>query len=249
MSSPRKPLGLGATLAWSVAALVAWLAAQVGLAVAAAFWLPLTNVASDALVISLVVIGAAPVALVVVALAARSARCGVAEYLALRWPGWCFAVLGALALAVLIPAVDILSWLSGQAVSPGFVTALYRSARDTGSLPLLVAAIVVVTPIVEETLFRGLLLPGVAARLGPAAGIVLTAAAWAAMHLQYAPFYLIQALLFGVLFGWLRLASGSLLLTIVLHGMVNLVSLVQAAVVAEGPARFAAAGLALLYRS
>jgi membrane protease YdiL (CAAX protease family) len=37
----------------------------------------------------------------------------------------------------------------------------------------------------------------------------------------------------GALFGWLRLGSGSLLLTIILHGIVNAVALVQAAVFAE----------------
>jgi membrane protease YdiL (CAAX protease family) len=34
-------------------------------------------------------------------------------------------------------------------------------------------------------------------------------------------------------FGWLRLKSGSTILTMILHGMLNLVSLAQAAIVVE----------------
>lgn len=250
--SPCKPLGVGATLVWSAGALVAWIGAQVALAIAATYWLGASvDLASDATVISVVIIGAAPAALIVFALAARTARCGIAEYLALRWPAPRHVALGVLCFALLIPAVDIVSWLAGHEVSPAFVTDVYRSARAGGALPFLVVALVVATPVVEETLFRGLLLPGLAAsRLGPAAAIGLTAAAWALMHMQYAPFYLIQAMAFGVAFGWLRLASGSTLLTIVLHGVVNLVSLIQAAAVVEGltTARgFAARGFALLY--
>jgi membrane protease YdiL (CAAX protease family) len=232
---PCKPLGVAATLAWSVAALVAWLGAQIALAVVASLWLgPAADLAGDARVIAVVIIGAAPVALGVIAWAARSARCGVAEYLALRWPASGHLAIGVVCFAVLIPAVDLVSWLAGHEVSPAFVTDLYRSARDNGALLSLALALVVATPLVEETLFRGLLLPGLAARLGPGAAIALTAAAWAAMHLQYAPFYLIQALLFGLALGWLRWRSGSTLLTVVLHGIVNLVSLLQAAAVVEG---------------
>ena len=49
-TTPCKPLGVGATLAWSAVALVAWIGAQVGLA--AALLLGLSNLASDATVIS-----------------------------------------------------------------------------------------------------------------------------------------------------------------------------------------------------
>jgi membrane protease YdiL (CAAX protease family) len=78
------------------------------------------------------------------------------------------------------------------------------------------------------------LLPGLAASfLRPAGAILLTSVVWASMHLQYEPFYLIQATAIGVAFGWVRWRSGSTLLTIVLHALVNLTSLVQAYVIVE----------------
>ncbi len=62
---------------------------------------------------------------------------------------------------------------------------------------------------------------------------MFTSVTWALLHAQYQPFYLIQIIILGVLFGWLRLKSGSTLLTMMLHGLLNFVSLIQAALVVE----------------
>ena len=53
------------------------------------------------------------------------------------------------------------------------------------------------------------------------------------MHLQYEPFYLMQALALGILFGWMRWRSGSTPLPMLLHGIVNLTSVIQAGVIVE----------------
>ena len=225
-----------ATLAWGVVALVVWVGAQVLLSAAALQWFGADDgdLAGNAFVVAIVTIGAAPPALAVIAVAARSARCGIAEYLALRRPARGDVLLGLVCLAVLIPSVDAVSMLAGRDVAPGFITNLYRNARDAGTLPLLVLALAVAAPLVEESLFRGLLLPGLAAsRLGPAGAIVLIAAAWTLMHLQYEPFYLLQALALGILFGWMRWRSGSTPLPMLLHGIVNLTSVIQATVIVE----------------
>jgi membrane protease YdiL (CAAX protease family) len=235
-ASPCTPWGVWATLAWGAAALAAWFGAQVGFAAVALMWFGGDDgdLAGNALVVAIVTIGAVPPALAVIALAARTARCGIVEYLALRWPARRDLLIGLVCLAVLIPVVDLISMFAGRDVAPGFVTDLYRNARDAGTLPLLVLALVVAAPLVEESLFRGLLLPGLAAsRLGPAGAIALTSAGWTVMHLQYEPFYLMQALALGVTFGWMRWRSGSTVLAILLHGIVNLTSVIQAAVIVE----------------
>jgi membrane protease YdiL (CAAX protease family) len=233
---PCKPLGLWASLAWGVAVLIVWIGTQVaivGAALARLGWED-ADLAQNALAVGIVTIAATPPALAVAALAARSTRCGIAEYLALRWPTRGDALTGVIAIALLIAAVDALSLLAGRDVSPDFVTNLYRNARDSGALALLVVALVGAAPLVEEVLFRGLLLPGLAASfLRPAGAILLTSVVWASMHLQYEPFYLIQASAIGVTFGWLRWRSGSTLLTIGLHALVNLTSMVQAYVIVE----------------
>jgi hypothetical protein len=77
-------------------------------------------------------------------------------------------------------------------------------------------------------------LPGLAASwIGPGGAILLTSIIWTLLHAQYQPFYLIQIMVLGIVFGWLRLQSGSTALTIGLHGILNLTALLQAAFVEE----------------
>lgn len=236
-----RPWGVAASLAWGMAALVAWLGVQILIGEAVLDWFLAGGPADDAAAlathgpfVATVTIGAAAVPLLVLALAVRMAGCTLADYLGLRLPERRYVLYGLAALAIMIPLVDLFSWLAGYAVTPQFVLDIYRSARDSGSLLLLAVALAVAAPVVEETLFRGFLLPGLAqSALGPAGAIVLTSAFWALLHAQYQPFYLIQIVALGIAFGWLRLKSGSTLLTILLHGLLNLAALVQAAVIVE----------------
>lgn len=234
------PWGLVGSLAWGFAAIALWLGAQivVGEFVVAG---PFDGAPPDtdgriahAPFVSAVTIGAAVVPLVTIALAVRAAGCDAADYLGLRVPERRYVVIGLAALAILLPLVDSLSWLAGYPVIPAFVSDLYQSARDTGTLVLLVFALVVAAPLVEEIVFRGFLLPGLAqSMLGATGALLFTSLSWAMLHAQYQPFYLIQIVILGVVFGWLRLKSNSTLLTILLHGLLNLAALVQAGVIVE----------------
>ena len=53
------------------------------------------------------------------------------------------------------------------------------------------------------------------------------------MHVQYDWATLAQIFLIGLLLGWLRWASGSTLLTILLHVLANLAATIQAAIKVE----------------
>lgn len=108
---------------------------------------------------------------------------------------------------------------------PDFMVELHATA---GSMWWLGAAVVVAAPAVEETLFRGFLLPGLAAsRLGGAGAVVLTALLWAAIHLQYDLFDMSAIVVLGLLFGAARLRTRSLWTPFVLHMAVNLAAMVQ----------------------
>lgn len=234
------PWGLGGSLAWGFAAVALWLGAQIVVGELAANWLfdgappdPRSRV-TNAPFVSMVTIAAAIVPLAVLAIGVRAAGCELADYLGLRVPEGRYVAIGLVTLAVLIPLVDLLSWLAGYPITPAFVLDIYQSARATGTLVLLAIALGVIAPLVEETIFRGFLLPGLAHSVLRATGALLfTSLSWALLHAQYQPFYLIQIVILGVVFGWLRLKSGSTLLTIVLHGLLNLAALVQAAAIAE----------------
>jgi len=143
-------------------------------------------------------------------------------------------VVGVACLAALLIGFDLLTVLVGRDVVPGFMREAYLSARNSGSLPLFFIAVVIVAPISEEIAFRGFLFRGVSASwLGVSGATILTSAAWASMHVQYDAFTLAQIFVIGLLLGWIRWASGSTVLTIVLHMLANLTACIQAAVKVE----------------
>jgi membrane protease YdiL (CAAX protease family) len=106
----------------------------------------------------------------------------------------------------------------------------YKTALESGHVLTLAFALVVIAPLMEELLFRGFLFRGYAAsRLGVVGAILLTSVIWASMHIQYEIFYIVQIIVLGCVFGWIRWRSGSTLLTIILHAIVNLTALLQVA--------------------
>ena len=49
------------------------------------------------------------------------------------------------------------------------------------------------------------------------------------MHVQYEGIYIVQIVVLGCVFGWLRWRSGSTILTMILHAIVNAAALAQVA--------------------
>lgn len=96
---------------------------------------------------------------------------------------------------------------------------------------LIWVAVLIAAPIFEEVCFRGFLFKGLAAsRLRWQGATVITAVLWAAIHIQY-DWYGIGAVFgLGLLLGTTRALTNSTLLTIWLHGLINLLATVQAAI-------------------
>jgi membrane protease YdiL (CAAX protease family) len=237
------PWGFWASTGFGLLSILAWLLVQWLAAVVMFAWLGINTqstadeikaVASHGAMIAAATIGAMPAAVAVLALAARIARCRVADYLALVRPSRSDLLLGLAILAVLLPLGDLSSWLTGRDIVPAFVVEAYRTSRASNTVVVFILALVVAAPLMEELLFRGFLLRGYSAsRLGPVGAVLLTSAAWALMHIQYEVFYIVQIFILGCVFGWLRLRSGSTILTLILHGLVNLTAIVQTVFIAE----------------
>jgi membrane protease YdiL (CAAX protease family) len=85
---------------------------------------------------------------------------------------------------------------------------------------LFVFDVVLLGPLAEELLFRGVLLPRLAAQFGSAAGIVLSSMLFMLIHPRYGPF-MPMVFFYGYVFGWARLRSGSIVPCYVLHVAVN----------------------------
>lgn len=169
-----------------------------------------------------------PASLLVLWLATRLARRSFAAYLALRRPAGRDVVLALAASLALLAALDTVAVLAGYPVSPDFVLNSVRSARDGGTLWLLLLGFCVAAPVSEEFIFRGFVYRGWSATaLGPAGAIVLSSALFAIIHLQYEWFYLGGIFAIGLLFGYLRYRTGSTWLTVIAHGFYNLVAAIQ----------------------
>jgi len=169
----------------------------------------------------------APVQVALLVAAARY-KGNAAAYLGYKLPRRSEVLFGIAALAALIVVGDVVSLLAGRSIVDPFQSDIYQAAQGANLFPLLLFAITVLIPIGEESLFRGFLFRGWLRSPRDAwPVIVLTAGLFAIIHVQYDWFLIGQVFAFGVLFGWMRWITGSTILTIVLHGLVNLEGMIE----------------------
>jgi membrane protease YdiL (CAAX protease family) len=236
LTAPRPAWGFYETIGWGMIAFIAWFVAQTIVVGGLIAWQEavqpgssdLRRMTTDALSLAIITIVAGPVWIGVTAIAARWRRWAFADYMALVPPRRGELIFSVAALAVILVATDLLSYALGRPVIPQFMIDAYGSAQTPIAMVLLFVAIVVVAPICEEIAFRGFLFRGLSfSRFGAPGAIALTAAAWALMHVQYDWFVITQIFLLGIFLGWLRWATGSTLLTIVLHFIANLAAFAE----------------------
>jgi hypothetical protein len=237
-----RPWGFWATLAWTLLWLVVFLGsgvvffliALIGLDVAggiSSMERAAQDLAANGLLIGLVAIVQTPLMLGLTALLAWI-RMPVGEYLGLRWPSYGETLVGLVALLALIAGQDTLSWSLERPIVTEFMLTAYRTA---GFLPVLVVALLVAAPVVEEVFFRGFMYKGLeASAVGVAGAILITSLIWAGIHLQYDWYGKGTIFVVGLFLGVVRWRTKSITLPILLHGMMNAVATVQTAVVAEG---------------
>ena len=184
----------------------------------------------DGMAVTVLVFVSTPIQLALLAIFAKHKGYSAADYLGLTLPRRGEVVFGVAAVVALIIAGNAISWLLGKGIVTPFQTAISRSAGEAGLLPLLLLwlAVVVVTPIGEETLFRGFLFRGWLQSPRDAwPVIVIVALLWAVIHVQYDWYVIGQVLTFGLLLGWIRWATGSTTLTILLHALINFEGMIE----------------------
>jgi hypothetical protein len=224
MTDAIKPWGRISTFALAVAAL---LAGQLAALIALTFWYGqgighLPNFSGDGAAITVIIAVSTPVEVGLLWLFARRASANAADYLGLIWPRRSEIVFGVAAMVVLMIVGDVLSWLLGRPFVTSFQVDIYTTARAGGWLLWLWLAITVATPIGEEIIFRGFLFRGWLT--SPRAAwpvIIATSFLWAIIHMQYDWYVIGQIFVFGLLLGWMRWATGSVILTILLHALIN----------------------------
>lgn len=226
MTADPQPWGRWATLALGTVALLGGQAA----ALAALSWwygaslARMPDFSGDGIAVTIVIFVSVPVQSALLWLMAQQPGGSAADYLGLKLPSRGELLFGIAATVALIIVGNAVSWLFGRFLVTDFQLDIYRSAAAAGWLPLLLLwlAVVVVTPVGEETLFRGFLFRGwLRSPRDTWPVILLTAFLWSIVHIQYDWFVIGQVFCFGVLLGWLRWASGSAILTMLLHALIN----------------------------
>jgi tetratricopeptide (TPR) repeat protein len=102
------------------------------------------------------------------------------------------------------------------------IVPLIKYALSANPLEVFVT-VVIIAPIAEEILFRGLIYGALEKRFKVSGAIVISSAVFAAAHLQVA--YLLPIFCLGVVLGWARWKTGSLGLPILLHILNNGIAL------------------------
>lgn len=232
---PARPWGFWATLGFSALLAVGFLGAQA--AVGVGLFLAATaagreDVArgirdgSNGLFLAAATCVSTVVVVGLVGLFARLRRgITVRDYLGLRGvSGRRFARWG-LALLAVCAASDLITWWLGRPLVPEFVVEAYATA---GFVPLLWLALLVAAPVSEELFFRGFLFAGLLhSPLGGWGAVGLTALAWAAIHQQYDLYGVGIVFVVGLLLGYARLRTGSVVLCLALHALMNLLATLE----------------------
>ncbi|RPI45175.1 MAG: CPBP family intramembrane metalloprotease [Betaproteobacteria bacterium] len=124
--------------------------------------------------------------------------------------------------AIVVAQTDFTLYLVKGELLPEQWIEIYRSVPS----PLLFwFALVVATPIFEELLFRGFIFEGIrASALGGFGAVAITAIAWTIIHHEQDPLEFGIIFIIGLMLGIARLRTGSVLITMAMHMLHNLIS-------------------------
>lgn len=145
-------------------------------------------------------------------------------WLQFRWSPLGSALRRALrTLLMVLPLVSLAGWLLERVWSEGSGSnPLLELVLNSHNLPALACfgfTAVVLAPLFEETIFRGVLLPVAARQLGGGWGVLISAAVFAVAHLSLGE--LLPLLVLGLGLGWLRWSGGRLGSCVLLHALWN----------------------------
>lgn len=135
--------------------------------------------------------------------------------------GWKPVVLGVLGTLALSVAV------SQTGLEPEGMKQAMKVSREPAQFAAALLVMALLAPLVEELVFRGLLYGWVENRWNPTAAVIVSSLAFAAAH--YEPAHIILVLPLGLLFGYLRRHTGSIVPSLVAHMMNNGFAVIAAA--------------------
>lgn len=134
-------------------------------------------------------------------------------------------------LLIMVGEVILLSecgnWMAEFAPPPRFFRESFQPLNDLAAHPFSAPfMLVVVAAVTEEFVFRGLVLRGLLARIGPGRAILISAGLFSIMHLN--PWQVPTSLFIGVILGWVYWRTRSLALCVAGHAFHNATTLLAA---------------------
>ncbi len=129
-----------------------------------------------------------------------------------------FVVLGTVALSVgvILPLVSITLYFFP--VPDAFADQM-RQVGDPTHIAVF-ATLVIAAPVLEEFIFRGIILDGLLKKYSPYRAILVSSLLFAIVHLN--PWQFITAFIMGAFIGWVYYRTGSLSMAIIIHAANNL---------------------------
>ncbi len=139
--------------------------------------------------------------------------------------------MGAAGYAIVLLWAGIFTAVFGEP-APVDQALLQDAGASTSVVVTSVLAAVLMAPVVEEILFRGVLFQAARRQLGLVGGIVLSAFVWTMVHAEllpgvgtFQPVAVGAIFLLGLWFGWVFHRSGTIVVPIVAHAVFNAVNL------------------------
>ncbi|HEU5071707.1 MAG TPA: type II CAAX endopeptidase family protein [Verrucomicrobiae bacterium] len=138
-------------------------------------------------------------------------------------PAWGWFVLVVVGAAIVLSEVDnLFRWLLPP---PRWVVEMMAEIfLVRGRFGSMFFTIVIVAPVMEELLFRGLILRGLLGRFRPWTAVLMSAMLFGLMHVN--PWQMVPTFFLGWVFGWFYLRTGSLWPCVAAHALNNLLFLV-----------------------
>jgi uncharacterized protein len=150
-----------------------------------------------------------------------------------HWRVWQYLVFAVVTVVSLIILQQIIFWLSDQlGIASGEPSAdleqmrQYLNFEQPATLIIMGVLAVVLAPLAEEFVFRGMLFAAFHKTIGVIGSAILLSALWSVMHWGYSSQNLLALFLLGLLFAYIVWRTGSLWPAIVGHTANNLVAVV-----------------------
>ncbi len=180
---------------------------------------------------------AAPLFILVLLLRGRLASRPAGGWLQWHWQPLATAAGPALTLVLmLLPPVAFSGWLVGKlwedAGGSNPLLELVLTSGDPLALACFALTAMVLAPLFEETLFRGVLLPVLGQRLGGTAAVGISASVFALAHLSLGE--LMPLFVLGIGLGLLRWHSGRLASSVIAHALWNGLTFANLLLLADG---------------